>query len=90
VACIGEGEETLVELVRNIKNGQDFHNVRGIWFKDGEKIVRNKLRPLIQDLDSIPFPDYDYEDHYTDDGRDHNLPNSAYQRMSIWVYILLQ
>lgn len=65
VACIGEGEETFVELARNIKDGQDFHNVQGICFKDKGKIVTNKLRPLIQNLDSVPFPDYDYESHYT-------------------------
>ena len=65
VVCIGESEETLVELARNIRDRKDFHNVQGIWFKDKEKIVKNELRPLIQDLDSIPFPDYDYETHYT-------------------------
>jgi len=65
VTCIGEGEETLVELARNIRDGQDFHNVQGICFKDKGKIVTNKVRPLIQDLDSVPFPDYDYEAHYT-------------------------
>jgi radical SAM superfamily enzyme YgiQ (UPF0313 family) len=64
VACIGEGEATLVELARNIRDGQDFRNVPGICFKDKEEIVTNKLRPLIRDLDSIPFPDYDYETHY--------------------------
>ncbi|MHC4532330.1 MAG: B12-binding domain-containing radical SAM protein [Planctomycetota bacterium] len=70
MVCLGEGEGTLVELVRNMRDGQDFHNVPGIWFKDKGEIVTNELRPLIQNLDSIPFPDYDYEAHYTlSDGR---------------------
>ena len=64
MVCIGEGEEALVELVRKMKDGQDFFNIQGMWFKDKGKIVKNELRPLIQDLDSIPFQDLDYENHY--------------------------
>jgi len=64
MVCIGEGEETLAELVRKMNSGEDFRNVQGMWFKDNERIVKNELRPLIQDLDSIPFPDYDCENHY--------------------------
>lgn len=64
MVCIGEGEKTLVELVRKMKDGQDFFDIQGMWFKDKGKILKNKLRPLIQDLDSIPFQDYDYENHY--------------------------
>lgn len=69
MVCIGEGEESLVELVRKIENGQDYNNVQGIWLKDKSNIVTNKIRPLIQDLDSIPFQDYDYETHYILDGK---------------------
>lgn len=65
IVCIGEGEETLVELTKKMENGQNLSDVQGIWYKDKKgKIVRNKYRPLIETLDSIPFPDYHYEDHY--------------------------
>jgi radical SAM superfamily enzyme YgiQ (UPF0313 family) len=28
-----------------------------VWAKDGEKIIENDVRPLVEDLDSLPFPD---------------------------------
>lgn len=62
--CRGEGEETFIELVRKIKDGQSLLNIQGMWFKDRGKIIENKLRPLIQDLNSIPFPDNDLKKHY--------------------------
>ncbi|MEK6859634.1 MAG: radical SAM protein [Nanoarchaeota archaeon] len=50
---IGEGEETIVELVENPKKT----NIKNTWLKKNGKIIKNKLRPLIQNLDSLPFPD---------------------------------
>ncbi|MBI4801986.1 MAG: B12-binding domain-containing radical SAM protein [Elusimicrobia bacterium] len=64
MVCLGEGEETLVELAGKMKDGLYCHDVQGMWFKDQGRIIANKMRPLIRDLDSIPFPDYDYETHY--------------------------
>lgn len=63
MVCIGEGEKPLVDLARRMKEGRNYHDVEGIWFKYNGRIIRNKIPPLIQDLDSIPFPDYDYETH---------------------------
>jgi len=62
--CLGEGEEALVELANKMHEGKDCHDLQGIWLKDKGRIIRNKLRPLIQDLDSLPFPEYDYGNHY--------------------------
>jgi len=57
----GEGEATLVELVEALRSGQrpDLRSVAGICFADGEEIVRTPARPLITDLDRLPFPAYD-------------------------------
>jgi radical SAM superfamily enzyme YgiQ (UPF0313 family) len=35
-----------------------------MWFKRGEEIIENEMLPLIQDLDSVPFLDYDYDTHF--------------------------
>lgn len=51
--CIGEGEEALLELVENPKRT----NIKNIWFKKDGKIIKNSLRPLNQNLDSLPFAD---------------------------------
>lgn len=62
--CIGEGEEALVELVEKLESGKDYTKTANFWFKKGEKIIRNPPRPLNQDLDNLPFPDYDLSNHY--------------------------
>ncbi len=52
--CIGEGEEAFLELAEN-PNRTDIKN---FWFKDKDgRIIKNEIRPLIQDLDSLPFAD---------------------------------
>jgi len=57
--CIGEGEEAIVELANAFQKGEDFKGIRNFWFKTKNEIIKNPLRPLIQDLDSIPFADRD-------------------------------
>jgi radical SAM superfamily enzyme YgiQ (UPF0313 family) len=70
MVCLGEGEESLVELAAKIHNREDFLGVPGIWFKHNGEIIRNEARPLIKDLDSIPSQDFGYETHYLlSDGR---------------------
>jgi len=61
IVCIGEGEEAIVEFANKIHTS---HEIKNIWFNDNGKITKNNLRPLIQNLDSLPFQDYDYETHY--------------------------
>ena len=56
--CLGEGEEALVELCQRIKGGEDYSNVKNIWIKKNNKIVKNPLRRL-QDLDVLPYIDYE-------------------------------
>jgi len=56
----GEGEITLLDLAIHInKRKYDFENIKGIVFKKDDKIILTKDRPLIKDLDSLPFPAYD-------------------------------
>ncbi len=52
-----EGEVTLVELVREMAAAQpDFSRVAGISFIDGETVIKNDVRPFVDDLDTLPFP----------------------------------
>lgn len=62
--CIGEGENAIIELMNHMEKANPYWETRNIWFKRGAEIVRNPLRPLIQDLDAIPFPDYSGENHF--------------------------
>ena len=56
---IGEGDEAIVDLVDNIDNPALCRTIPNIWARDGERIVANEVRPLIEDLDRLPFPDKD-------------------------------
>jgi len=53
---VGEGEETMLELVDSYTGGSDFKSIRGIVYNDGNGAARTEPRPYIEDLDSIPFP----------------------------------
>jgi radical SAM superfamily enzyme YgiQ (UPF0313 family) len=64
IVCIGEGETALVELVEKMERGQDYYDTRNFWFSSDGRIIRNNVRPLIQDLDSLPFLDYALDDDY--------------------------
>ena len=56
---IGEGEETIKELLSAVQNNTSFYNVKGIAYPDGEKTITTSPRPLIKDIDTIPMPAYD-------------------------------
>jgi len=56
--CIGEGEEALLELCEKMEKKEDITTIKNLWVKKDGKIYKNDLRPLIQDLDSLPFPDW--------------------------------
>ncbi|OPY35672.1 MAG: Ribosomal protein S12 methylthiotransferase RimO [Methanoregula sp. PtaU1.Bin006] len=60
----GEGEDTMKTLVQE----DSFKDVPGLSYKVNGKIVHNSDRPLIQDLDALPFPArhlrrHEYKDH---------------------------
>lgn len=54
----GEGEETLLELVEALNEGISLHGIKGLSFRDGDQTVHNPPRPLVYDLDALPFPDF--------------------------------
>jgi anaerobic magnesium-protoporphyrin IX monomethyl ester cyclase len=56
-----EGELTLIDLVDRIRANENWRATIGIAYRDGDRMVANELRPLIPDLDSLPYPDRTYE-----------------------------
>jgi anaerobic magnesium-protoporphyrin IX monomethyl ester cyclase len=72
VLCVGEGEEPLWELVQRVERGEPYDDIANLWVRMDEGITKNPIRPLIQDLDSLPF--FDYQDEgkaYYDEGAWH-------------------
>ena len=64
IVCVGEGELPALELVESLEAGDEREDIENLWFKSDGEVVRNPVRPLIKDLDSLPPPDrgiYRYE-----------------------------
>ena len=60
----GEGEYTFLELVNLIKQEKELSGCQGLTFRKGKEIVINSSRPLINNLDSLPFPARDIFEKY--------------------------
>src|SRR6266545_5342443 len=55
--CVGEGEEALLELCDTLERGHDATNVASFWARRNGDVVRNPVRTLLDDLDTLPDPD---------------------------------
>lgn len=64
IVCIGEGEDALVELADCMDYGLPYFETRNMWLKTQEGIIQNPIRPLEQDLNRIPLPDYSCKNHF--------------------------
>lgn len=56
--CIGEGDETIIDLCNALETHRSLATVDGIAYREGNDVVVNKRRTLIQDIDALPFPAY--------------------------------
>lgn len=56
--CVGEGEDALRELVEALERNGEIAGIRNLWVKRGGAVVKNELRPLREDLESLPRPDW--------------------------------
>ncbi len=57
-AMRGEGEEALPELINSIASGEFREDIKNVWVKKGNKIIKNPMRPLLQNF-SLPHMDLD-------------------------------
>jgi len=59
----GEGETTFLELCLRLRDGGQDYAICGIAFRENGSVTVTEPRPLITDLDSIPFPARDLLDY---------------------------
>ncbi len=67
----GEGEYTSLELAKCLEKKNSLKKVLGINFRNNGQIISTPDRPLIKNVDSLPFPDrelLDFEYHNTTAG----------------------
>jgi len=67
----GEGEETLVAVIRALEEGANLREVKGIAFHQDGAVVLTEPRPPIKDLDALPLP------------ARHLLPLSKYRALEV-------
>lgn len=56
---VGEGEQTIKELLTAVQNIKSLQNIAGIAYKEANSYKINPRRQLIQDVDNITQPAYD-------------------------------
>jgi anaerobic magnesium-protoporphyrin IX monomethyl ester cyclase len=54
----GEGEQTLAELVKCQIRKKSFSKIKGISYRKDNQIISNPARPLIENIEDLPFPGY--------------------------------
>ena len=59
IICRGEGDDALPELLNKLQAGEDYSDIPNLWVKKDGQVIKNPMRPLVQDLDRLPFPDRD-------------------------------
>lgn len=58
--CIGDSEQSLLEILRTLIKKKSLNNIKGIVYKNKKnKIIFTKIRPPNRELDKITFPNYD-------------------------------
>ncbi|HUS50293.1 MAG TPA: radical SAM protein [Candidatus Paceibacterota bacterium] len=70
IICVGEAEQAVVELAKAIETGKKIDKIKNLWIKkENSRIIKNSVRDLIDNIDTLPFPDFEIESHYILDKR---------------------
>ena len=57
IVCIGEGEYPMLELCSALESNRDIYHIQNLWIKKEKRVIKNTVRPIIENLDSLPMPD---------------------------------
>ena len=60
----GEGELTIVDLIKTLNKNGKLDKVQGISFRSKKAIMHTQSRPLIKNLDTLPYPAYHLVEDY--------------------------
>ena len=64
VVCVGEGDGAVADLFERLEQGAAYDDIPNLWVRKNGEIRKNDIRKLEQDLDSLPFCDFDDADKY--------------------------
>ncbi|MBW2617537.1 MAG: radical SAM protein, partial [Deltaproteobacteria bacterium] len=54
---VGESELAFVDFLKVMENGESYKDENNLAYAEDGKLVRNPLKPLIKNLETLPFPD---------------------------------
>jgi radical SAM superfamily enzyme YgiQ (UPF0313 family) len=66
--CFSEGDEAVIDLVDRLERGADWTATPNFAFRVDGSLVTNPVRPPFNNLDSLPYYDFDLADQYLLDG----------------------
>lgn len=56
IVVIGEGEKTMLNLVKAVDTGEGFDSIQGVAFRKNGAIINTGLSPRTDPLDELPYP----------------------------------
>jgi len=63
IVCVGEGEGAILDVLCAVEKGASCADIPNLWVKEDGRIYGNPPRPLIDDVDSLPFVDREIVDY---------------------------
>jgi len=57
--CVGEGFNTILQLIEQLKSGENNYKINGLWYAENGEIKTNPPAVPIQNLDDLPFSAWD-------------------------------
>jgi len=65
IICVGEAEHSFIELLNNLEKNKSIDRIKNLWIKKNNKIIKNPIKKLEENLDKLPFPDREIFDYKT-------------------------
>ncbi|MBI4649899.1 cobalamin B12-binding domain-containing protein, partial [Candidatus Desantisbacteria bacterium] len=66
LAVLGEGEETIIEVLNAKKYNGSLKDINGIICREKDKLIKTQTRALMQNLNELPHPAFDLLENFPD------------------------
>lgn len=86
IICNGEGEGAIADLAERLRDGKPYEDIENLWVNTINGVVKNPMRPLINNLDHIPFPAYGRGSFYFIDNNRMRRDDPTLQYNMFFVY----
>ena len=66
IVCVGEGEGAILDLANAVGKKKSIDKIKNLWIRNKKtgEIIKNPVRQIIDNIDSLPLPDFEIESHY--------------------------